>query len=479
MSASDNLERLVAEWLTATAATPAPTELHDDLLTVVRRSRQHPRWLARARIRATGGSRTLRLAGRAALVVAAIALLVLALLAIALFAGSQRRPPPPFGPAGNGLMAFDADGAIYTADADGNVSVRVPRDRADHTVPSWSPNGEQLAYWTTSDTDRWLSVVSGAGQPVDIRLDSAMEPHPGKPEWSPDSRSLVFAATTPAGERLEIVDLATSTIREITLEDTDAQFPMWSPDGQWIAYYGTVARTGQLRLSLVHPDGTGILRLPTSVLPTAMYDLGEFAWSPDPHVSQLLYVFNVNGVGDIALFDVSTGREVIVSEEIANEFWPTWSPDGRHIAWYYGVNNNEAEVRVADIGPGPTVTGIRSVLTSPRAADGEGPNCGDTPSLAGRFICQRPEWSPDRGADLRDRRAGHADHDHQPRWRCPDPTHLRAAGWPDQLAARRTLTSQGTRIRWTSPYLTEAGDRGPAVSEPSDRMGGPSCDDLP
>ena len=27
--------------------------------------------------------------------------------------------------------------------------------------------------------------------------------------------------------------------------------------------------------------------------------------------------------------------------------------------------------------------------------DGEGPNCGNTPSLAGRFMCQRPEWSPD------------------------------------------------------------------------------------
>ena len=137
-----------------------------------------------------------------------MAFIVLALLAIALIAGSHRRVPPPFGPADNGLMAFDADGAIYTADAAGSVRVRVPRDRADHAEPNWSPDGEHLAYWTTSDTDTWLSVVSGDGQPLDIRLDRAMEPHPGQAEWSPDSRSLVFAATTPDGERLEVVDLA-------------------------------------------------------------------------------------------------------------------------------------------------------------------------------------------------------------------------------------------------------------------------------
>ena len=49
MSAPDNLERLVAEWLTAAAPTSAPGDAHADLMTAVRRSRQHPRWLAKAR----------------------------------------------------------------------------------------------------------------------------------------------------------------------------------------------------------------------------------------------------------------------------------------------------------------------------------------------------------------------------------------------------------------------------------------------
>src|SRR6188768_4160366 len=127
MSAPENLDRLVAEWLTAAAPTSAPAALNADLAEAVHSSRQHPRWLARARIRATDGSETRRLAGMVALVGATLALIVLALLAVALFAGSQRRGPPPFGLAGNGLMAFDSDGAIYTADATGIVTMKVPR----------------------------------------------------------------------------------------------------------------------------------------------------------------------------------------------------------------------------------------------------------------------------------------------------------------------------------------------------------------
>ena len=173
---------------------------------------------------------------------------------------------------------------------------------------------------------------------------------------------------------------------------------------------------------------------------------------PDPQVSQLLYVYNGNGLGDIALFDITTGHEVIVSRDIPNEFWPTWSPDGRHIAWYYGVNDNEAEVRVADIGPGPTVTGIRSVLTSPHTADGEGPNCGATPSLAGRFMCQRPEWSPDGERIYATDVLGTQIMIISPDGSAPIQRFSGAPDRPRQLAARRTLTSMGTRGGSIDPY---------------------------
>ncbi len=394
MSASDNLERLVAEWLTASAPTSIPGDAHGDLMTAVRGSRQRPRWLATARVRATGGAEALRFAGSAVFVLATIALLVLVLLAIALAGGSHQRLPPPFGPAGNGLMAFNSGGAIYTTDAAGTVSVRVPRDGADHVKPNWSPNGKQIAYWSISPNDGvQLNVLtSDAGTSLDIPVDPAIEPNTGlAPQWSPDSRSLAFAASTPDGSRLEIADLPTSTIRELRLDGLDARNPIWSPDGQWIAFYAVETDTLEIRYHVVHPDGSGARRLPTSAIDLWTY-ADAFRWSPDPGSPVLLY-----GVGgNIALMDVTTGREVVVSAEDASEFGPTWSPDGRHVAWYYSTAD-ENEIRVADIGPGPTVGGIRSILTAAPPAEGvdAGDTCTDWPSLAGRFICQRPEWSPD------------------------------------------------------------------------------------
>ena len=48
---------------------------------------------------------------------------------------------------------------------------------------------------------------------------------------------------------------------------TTPNFRCGHPDGQWIAYYGTVAHTFQLRLSLVHPDGTALVLCPPRCCP--------------------------------------------------------------------------------------------------------------------------------------------------------------------------------------------------------------------
>src|SRR6476661_10341947 len=46
----------------------------------------------------------------------AVVVLLALLAAAAVYIGSQQRVPPPFGPARNGLVAYDAGGDIYTAD---------------------------------------------------------------------------------------------------------------------------------------------------------------------------------------------------------------------------------------------------------------------------------------------------------------------------------------------------------------------------
>ncbi len=101
----------LTQWLETTGITPRPDYV-DDLLTQTARSRQRSawrfpeRWLpmdltARAPT-ITGRQVPFRLIGLVALVVLALA------VGAALFVGSQRRLPAPFGPAANGVIVYAA-----------------------------------------------------------------------------------------------------------------------------------------------------------------------------------------------------------------------------------------------------------------------------------------------------------------------------------------------------------------------------------
>jgi Tol biopolymer transport system component len=336
-----------------------------------------------------------RVAGRPAVVLAAVALVLLALLAIALAVAGRRPAPPPFGPAGNGLMAFESSGQILTADADGSLRVRLGDLDTDRHSPSWSPDGRWLAYWSQPAAGAiGLSVLDDQrSRTIEIRLDGLVPEAWVPAEWSPDSQHLVFAATDGGRPGLYVTDIRTGSTNALPDESLQPSHPTWSPGGQWLAFYGSSPETFHIGVYIVHPDGTGLQLLPTSTVPTAVSDYGSARWSPDPRAALLAYAYNANAVGDIAVFDVASGREAIVSAEVTNEFWPTWSPDGRSVAWLYAAD--PAEVRAVDVLPGPKVSAIRPLLISPRAAPEDGSNCADNPSLAGRMICQPPQWSPD------------------------------------------------------------------------------------
>src|SRR4051812_50151815 len=104
MNRSSRLEQDLTDWLRETAMPNTP-DFTDEILDQTARIRQRPRWtfvgcwlpLPEVRPRIFGGSR--RMLAAAALVV----VLALILAAVAVFVGSRRTLPRPFGLAGAGL----------------------------------------------------------------------------------------------------------------------------------------------------------------------------------------------------------------------------------------------------------------------------------------------------------------------------------------------------------------------------------------
>src|SRR5206468_4877646 len=113
------------------------------------------------------------------------ALAVAALLAI----GSRPRLPAPFGPAKNGLVAFDDGGQLYVAKADGSASLRPVASPGQ--FPTWSHDGTKLAFLRSSTRSAPFSlwVVNTDGSSLtNLTKDLLINP-PGDPTnvaWSPD-----------------------------------------------------------------------------------------------------------------------------------------------------------------------------------------------------------------------------------------------------------------------------------------------------
>jgi dipeptidyl aminopeptidase/acylaminoacyl peptidase len=78
-----------------------------------------------------------------------------------------------------------------------------------------------------------------------------------------------------------VLDVATGKSTRIGPDDDAAGSPLWSPDGRWIAFYGTAE--GKHGLAVAHPDGSGATFLAEASGTNAPLPSqgAEVTWSPD------------------------------------------------------------------------------------------------------------------------------------------------------------------------------------------------------
>ena len=115
---TDRFERALPDLLEQLAPRAVP-DYRDDIVRQTARIRQRPAWIFPERWLPVSviTSRALTAPPIRWRIVGLVALLLLALaVSLAIVAGSQRHVPAPFGPAANGVVAYEAGGDIFTAD---------------------------------------------------------------------------------------------------------------------------------------------------------------------------------------------------------------------------------------------------------------------------------------------------------------------------------------------------------------------------
>lgn len=150
--------------------------------------------------------------------------------------------------------------------------------------PAWSSTGLLAVTLDANGRSGHIGIVSPAGNLLRLATRSTRD---SSPDWSPSADRIVFQRRPPTaahrGPDLYLVSMRSggeSRPERLTTRKTgNAHFPVWSPDGRFIAYVRDIARsdgTPTYSLWVVHADGGTPRRLATN-LP---YE--RISWQPRP-----------------------------------------------------------------------------------------------------------------------------------------------------------------------------------------------------
>jgi Tol biopolymer transport system component len=276
---------------------------------------------------------------RPILAIVTVALLTLALVAAALFIGSQRRPlPAPFGPARNGAVVYAESGDLFLADElSGEARALVSGPETD-SYPVFANQGDRLAF--VRETDGGFQVMSVNPDGSDLRSLGELPGGLERMTWSPDGTSLLvsYSETDYKGLTAAVVNADGSGLHELATGMT-TDYATWRPDSSQIVFRGHDLEADTSSAYIVDADGTNLQRL--DIPSQGDVDFEGMTWSPNGEHLSFMSAGELSGLTgwQINVADIGADGSVTAlhplrfDEEADKEYYPSWSPDSKQLAF--------------------------------------------------------------------------------------------------------------------------------------------------
>ncbi len=209
---------------------------------------------------------------------------------------------------------------IFVMDYDGMNPAPITGNQSINLSPRWSPDGRQIAYTSYRNGNPDLFVLNFESGRRDVL--SAQRGLNATPAWSPDGQWLAFAMSPAGGTNLYLVAKGGGTPRPLTTGSAISLSPSFSPNGRQIVFNSD--RGGSPQIYVMDVEGTNLRRLTFQ---------GNYNASPrwSPRAEKIVFMCRLGGNQICLINPDGSGLQQLTT--LGNNEDPTWSPDGRHIAF--------------------------------------------------------------------------------------------------------------------------------------------------
>jgi TolB protein len=173
---------------------------------------------------------------------------------------------PAWSPDGTRIMFMSSmlgNPELWVADADGARPKRLTYTTGANTSPAWNPKtGQEVAFVSDRGGPPQLYMMDADGSNA-AKVDLVDMGYVIDPSWSPNGELLAFSWRRPDDNYdIYVMDIATHQLLQLTRDAARNERPCWAPDGRHIVFEST--RTGTRQIWTMLADGSEARQLTTA-----------------------------------------------------------------------------------------------------------------------------------------------------------------------------------------------------------------------